>query len=124
MIKAPVLIHAADAERLPRPPDRIIDDGDVVNFGGSSVLVRHTPGHTPGSICLIAGDALISGDTLFPGGPGNTQRPEGDFQAIIAGIRDKLFILPVETVVYPGHGKTTTIGAEKPHLDEWIARGH
>jgi len=122
-IDAPVLIHQADAERLPRPPDRTIDEGDELTFGESSVRVLHTPGHTPGCICLVADGVLISGDTLFPGGPGNTKRPGGDFEAIISGIRDKLFVLPGETVVYPGHGKTTTIEAEKPHLQEWIDRG-
>ena len=122
-IPAPVLIHPADAGRLPKPPDRTIDEGDTVEFGKASVLVRHTPGHTPGCICLISDGVLISGDTLFPGGPGNTKRPGGDFDAIISGIRDKLFILPDDTMVYPGHGNTTTIGAEKPHLEEWIERG-
>jgi glyoxylase-like metal-dependent hydrolase (beta-lactamase superfamily II) len=120
---APVLIHQADAGRLPRPPDRLIDDGDVLEFGRGSVMVRHTPGHTPGSVSLVGDGILISGDTLFPGGPGNTKRPDGDFDAIIAAIRDKLFILPDDTKVYPGHGSATTIGAEKPHLQEWIDRG-
>src|SRR5579872_2699492 len=73
-IDAPVLIHQADAERLPRPPDRTIDEGDELTFGESSVRVLHTPGHTPGCICLVADGVLISGDTLFPGGPGNTKR--------------------------------------------------
>jgi glyoxylase-like metal-dependent hydrolase (beta-lactamase superfamily II) len=122
-LRAPVLIHAADASRLQRRPDRLIDDGDVIEFGRSSVRVVHTPGHTPGSIGLIGDGILISGDTLFPGGPGNTKRPEGDFDAIINGIRDKYFVLPDDTKVYPGHGKSTTIGAEKPHLQEWIDRG-
>jgi len=120
---APVLIHEADAARLPRPPDRLIDDGDVLEFGRGSVTVRHTPGHSPGSISLVGDGILISGDTLFPGGPGNTKRPDGDFDAIISGIRDKLFILPDDTKVYPGHGSPTTIGTEKPHLQEWIDRG-
>lgn len=120
---APVLIHEADAGRLPRPPDKLIDEGEVIQFGASSVRVLHTPGHTPGSISLAGDGVLISGDTLFPGGPGNTKRPDGDFDAIIANIRDKLFVLPEDTPVYPGHGKFTTIGAEKPHLQEWIDRG-
>jgi len=68
-------------------------------------------------------DMVFDGDTLFPGGPGNTERPDGDFGTIIESIRSKLFTLPDETTVYPGHGKSTTIGAERPHLQEWIDRG-
>src|SRR5439155_20242749 len=82
-----------------------------------------TPGHTPGSICFLAGEQLFSGDTLFPGGPGNTSNPYASFPTIIESIRGKLFRLPDETQVLPGHGKPTTIGRERPHLDEWIQRG-
>lgn len=120
---APVAIHVADAEGLPVLPDRFIADGDVFEFGSSSVRVLHTPGHTPGSISLVTRGILISGDTLFPGGPGNTKRPNGDFDAIITAIRDKLFTLPDDTKVYPGHGKSTTVGTERPQLQEWIDRG-
>ncbi len=120
---APVGIHPSDAHNLSQPPDFSLNDGDVITFGNMSLRVMHTPGHTPGSLSLYTDGVLISGDTLFPGGPGNTQRPNGDFNAIIDGIRDKLFILPDDTKVYPGHGKPTTIGAEKPHLQEWIDRG-
>ena len=116
-------IHRADSESLLEPPDILIGDGDVFNFGGSSVTALHTPGHTPGSISLVAGDLVLSGDTLFPGEPGNTKRQGGDFDAIITSIQMKLFTLPDATKVYPGHGKPTTIGAEKPHLREWIDRG-
>ncbi len=122
-IGMPVGIHESDAGSLQAPPDFFINDGDVYQFGSSSVRAVHTPGHTAGSVSLIGEGFVISGDTLFPGGPGNTRRPGGDFQAIIAGIRDKLFVLPDETKVYPGHGNPTTIGAEKPHLQEWIERG-
>ncbi len=88
--------------------------------------VLHTPGHAPGAICLYAPElnALFSGDTLFQGGPGATGRSFSDFGEIIDSIRDKLLTLPPETVVYTGHGPTTTIGDEAGHLDEWIARGH
>jgi glyoxylase-like metal-dependent hydrolase (beta-lactamase superfamily II) len=122
-LPVPIMAHAADADRIPRSCDRLIDEGDTVAFGNSSLRVLHTPGHTPGSICLVTDGLLISGDTLFPGGPGNAKRPGGDFEAIISGVRDKLFVLPDDTVVYPGHGKFTTIGDEKPHLQEWIDRG-
>ncbi|HEV3311421.1 MAG TPA: MBL fold metallo-hydrolase [Chloroflexota bacterium] len=119
---APVAIHPADAHNLSKAPNRSIEDGDVFTFGESSVRAVHTPGHTPGSISLVAGDILISGDTLFPGGPGNTKREGGDFGAVIASV-GRLFELPDGTTVHPGHGKSTTIGAEKPHLQEWIDRG-
>ena len=84
-----------------------------------------TPGHTPGSICFAVegSPVLLSGDTLFPGGPGNTATDLGDFKTIIESIDRRLFTLPPETVVMPGHGADTTIGAERPHLDQWIERG-
>jgi glyoxylase-like metal-dependent hydrolase (beta-lactamase superfamily II) len=83
----------------------------------------HTPGHSPGGTSFITGDILIAGDTLFPGGPGNTKRPDGSFDTIIESVQSKLFLLPDETRVYPGHGKPTSIGTERPHLQEWIDRG-
>ncbi|GAC1401486.1 MAG: hypothetical protein NVSMB65_18970 [Chloroflexota bacterium] len=83
----------------------------------------HTPGHTAGSLCFYAGGVLLSGDTLFPGGPGATRGDAQRFGQIVGAIRDRLFVLPDETVVRPGHGEDTTIGREKPHLQEWIARG-
>jgi glyoxylase-like metal-dependent hydrolase (beta-lactamase superfamily II) len=85
-------------------------------------MVVHTPGHTPGGISLLAGRHVLTGDTLFPGGPGLTGWPLSDFATIIDSIRDGLFALPDDTVVLPGHGRSTTIGTERPHLDDWIAR--
>jgi glyoxylase-like metal-dependent hydrolase (beta-lactamase superfamily II) len=121
--KVPVSIHAADAHSLPRAADHLLKDGELLRIGGVVFRVLHTPGHTPGGVCFYTEGHLIAGDTLFPGGPGNTKREGASFQDIIAGIRDKLFTLPDDTRVYPGHGLDTTIGAEKPHLQEWIARG-
>jgi glyoxylase-like metal-dependent hydrolase (beta-lactamase superfamily II) len=120
---APVGIDAREAFRLPLEPDLEIHDGDVFHFGNSQVRAISTPGHSPGGVSFLADGILIAGDTLFPGGPGNTQRPDGDFKEIIENIRSKLFTLPDDTKVYPGHGKPTTIGAERPHLPEWIQRG-
>lgn len=120
---APVGIHPAEAERLPAPPDFDLEDGQIIRFGEVEMRAMHTPGHTPGGMSFVVDGILIAGDTLFPGGPGNTQRPEGSFQQIIESIRSKLFALPDDTAVYPGHGKSTTIGAERPHLEEWIERG-
>jgi glyoxylase-like metal-dependent hydrolase (beta-lactamase superfamily II) len=120
---APVAVHPADAAGLPAPADRELRDREVISFGSVSLTALHTPGHTPGSMSFVTDDIVIAGDTLFPGGPGNTNRDQGDFEQIIESIRSKLFTLPDETTVYPGHGKPTTIGAEKPHLQEWIDRG-
>ena len=118
-----VPVHAHPAEDYPVPIDVELGDGDRISFGKRSVTVLHTPGHTPGGVCLHAGRHLVSGDTLFPGGPGNTWGNKQAFDQIIESIRTKLFVLPADTAVYPGHGKDTTIGAEKPHLQEWIDRG-
>ncbi len=87
--------------------------------------MRHTPGHSPGSCCFHAAGlgAVFTGDTLFAGGPGATGRSFSDFGTIISSIRDRLLTLPPDTTVHPGHGASTTIGAEAPHLPEWIARG-
>jgi glyoxylase-like metal-dependent hydrolase (beta-lactamase superfamily II) len=122
-LKLPVSMHPADAGALKRPPDALLNDGDVLPVGRLEFRVLHTPGHTAGGVCFHTDGHLIAGDTLFPGGPGNTRRPGGDFEQIIRMIRQKLFVLPDETRVYPGHGRDTTIGAERPQLDEWIARG-
>ncbi len=115
--------HEADADMMPFPADQRIADGDVFKFGEHELRAIHTPGHTPGSVCFVIGEHLFSGDTLFPGGPGNTANPYASFPTIVESIRTKLFNLPDEMQVLPGHGKPTTIGRERPHLDEWIARG-
>lgn len=122
--------HADDAEMMPAGPERTIDDGETVRVGRLELRAIHTPGHTPGGLCLVydpTADAgtpiLFSGDTLFPGGPGNTKLASGDFPAIIESIRDRLFTLDDDTIVMPGHGLDTTIGTERPHLQEWIDRG-
>ncbi|MNI76375.1 putative metallo-hydrolase [compost metagenome] len=107
-------------------PDVAIVDGDEFTVAGATLKAIHTPGHSPGSVSfhLPSKETLFSGDTLFQGGPGATGRSYSDFPTIIESIRTKLLPLPEETVVLTGHGDSTTISAEKPHLDEWIARGH
>jgi glyoxylase-like metal-dependent hydrolase (beta-lactamase superfamily II) len=120
-LQVPVLAHPG--ESYPVPIDRELVDGDEIEFGNRKARVLHTPGHTPGGVCLLVGKHLISGDTLFPGGPGNTWGDSDRFKKIIDAIRTKLFVLDDDTVVYPGHGLDTTIGNEKPHLQEWIDRG-
>jgi glyoxylase-like metal-dependent hydrolase (beta-lactamase superfamily II) len=114
---APVLIHPDDRffwdEFQPdREPDGDLRDGDVLAAGDLRFRVVHTPGHSPGSICLHLDDLLFSGDTIFNGGPGATDRPRGDLPTILSSIRERLLVLPAQTVVHPGHGPDTTIGAE------------
>jgi glyoxylase-like metal-dependent hydrolase (beta-lactamase superfamily II) len=119
-----VHVTAEDAEMLPSY-DQILDDDAVIEVGRLRLRTIHTPGHTPGSMCfLVEGSpVLFSGDTLFPDGVGNTTFPGGDFPTIIEAVEAKLFTLPGETRVLPGHGDPTTIGTERPHLQEWIDRG-
>ncbi len=93
--------------------DTELADGQIIGFGAERIRVIHTPGHTPGGCCFLVGDSLFSGDTLFPNGPGNTMFPGGNEQDILSSIRKKLMVLPDATVVYPGHGPTTTIGQER-----------
>jgi glyoxylase-like metal-dependent hydrolase (beta-lactamase superfamily II) len=128
---APILLHPADAPlwemtHPDRKPDAELADGDRLTAGGVALRVLHTPGHSPGSCSLHAPDlsTVLTGDTLFQGGPGATGRSFSSFDTIIDSIRGKLLTLPGDTVVRTGHGDATTIGAELPHLEEWIARGH
>ncbi|HET9442495.1 MAG TPA: MBL fold metallo-hydrolase [Acidimicrobiales bacterium] len=117
-------VTGADASMLPSY-DFVLEDDSVLQVGRVRLRTIATPGHTPGSMCfLVEGSpVLFSGDTLFPGGPGNTSFEGGDFGTIITSIDRKLFTLPPETIVLPGHGDDTTIGTERPHLQEWIDRG-
>jgi glyoxylase-like metal-dependent hydrolase (beta-lactamase superfamily II) len=127
---APIRLHPADqvlweqqyGDAVPYQP---LTDGEKIAVGGITLEVLHTPGHSPGAICAYAPDlgALFSGDTLFKGGPGATGRSYSSFDTIIESIRERLLPLPAETVVHTGHGDSTSIGAEAPHLEEWIARG-
>jgi glyoxylase-like metal-dependent hydrolase (beta-lactamase superfamily II) len=105
--------------------DVFLDDAEVIEVGRLRLHAIHNPGHTPGSISfLVEGSpVLFSGDTLFPGGPGNTSFEGGDFATIIDSLDNRLFTLPANTVVMPGHGVDTTIGNERPHLADWVARG-
>lgn len=130
-VGAPVLLHQADLGlwTLTHPdlaPNGTLHDGQVLTVAGADVRVLHTPGHSPGSVCFLVPElgTVFTGDTLFAGGPGATGRSYSDFGTIIASIRDRLLNLPAETVVRTGHGESTTIGAEAPHLQEWVDRGH
>ncbi|GAA2477745.1 MBL fold metallo-hydrolase [Streptomyces thermolineatus] len=118
-----------DAEGIPVPTDVLVDDGDTVRVGRVELTARHLAGHTPGSIALVYDDPhghphVFSGDCLFPGGVGNTFGDSRAFASLVDDVETKLFgPLPDETWVYPGHGKDTTLGAERPHLQEWRERG-
>jgi glyoxylase-like metal-dependent hydrolase (beta-lactamase superfamily II) len=121
-----VAVTALDAPRLKDVGyDVFLDDKEVIEVGNLRLHAIHTPGHTEGSICFrVEGHpVLFSGDTLFPGGPGNTTFEGGDFATIIESLDKKLFTLPADLLVLPGHGGDTTLGTERPHLQEWVDRG-
>ncbi len=123
---ARTVASAEDAADLPVPVDRTVAHGDTVEVGEQVLEVVHLRGHTPGSIALVwrgAGTHVLTGDSLFPGGVGKTWSPE-DFASLVDDVEQRLFaVLPDDTWVYPGHGRDTTLGAERPALPEWRARG-
>ena len=129
--RAPILLHPADAPlwgmtHRDRQPDSDLTDGDTITLDRVVGTVLHTPGHSPGAVCLSvpALGVVFTGDTLFAGGPGATGRSFSDFPTIIDSISHRLLTLPSATVVHAGHGDDTTIGAEAPQLDDWVVRGH
>jgi glyoxylase-like metal-dependent hydrolase (beta-lactamase superfamily II) len=129
-VGAPIAIHPDDlmlwdAVHPDRAPDVLIEDGARFDVGDTTLVALHTPGHSPGGVSLhdAEGRRVYAGDTLFKGGPGATGRSFSDFPTIIESIRTRLLTLPGETVVFTGHGDTTTIADEAPDLDAWIARG-
>jgi glyoxylase-like metal-dependent hydrolase (beta-lactamase superfamily II) len=129
---AAVVAHPADAAELPVQVTTLVQNGDTVPVGSASISVIHLRGHTPGSIalCYDAGGALaatphlFTGDSLFPGGPGNTEQDPKRFGQLMDDLEERVFgVLPDGTWVYPGHGNDTTLGTERPHTQEWRARG-
>jgi glyoxylase-like metal-dependent hydrolase (beta-lactamase superfamily II) len=129
---AATVAHTDDAPALPVSPTRLVNHGDTISVGDAQLAVIHLRGHTPGSIALSydAGGELadqphlFTGDSLFPGGPGNTDRNPERFNSLITDLENRIFAdLPDGTWVYPGHGGDTTIGTERPHVPEWRARG-
>ncbi len=120
---APVLCHPLERLMPVEKMDHSLADGDEIAAGGISIRAIHTPGHTPGSTCFLVGNFLLSGDTLFPGGPGRTQTPE-DLRQSIASITGRLYTLPDETRVLPGHGDGTTIEASKAEYAVFASRRH
>jgi glyoxylase-like metal-dependent hydrolase (beta-lactamase superfamily II) len=122
---AQVIAHPLDAPELPVEVTRTVEHGDQVRVGNATLDVIHLRGHTPGSIALVYRDShIFTGDSLFPGGVGNTQKDPKRFDQLFTDVVERIFDrLPDETWVYPGHGKDTTLGAERPSLPEWKARG-
>ncbi|WP_033820141.1 MBL fold metallo-hydrolase [Kitasatospora sp. MBT63] len=118
-----------DAEGIDVPTDLLLEDGEQLRFGQIELTVRHLVGHTPGAIVLVYDDPqghphVFTGDCLFPGGVGNTWKDPQAFASLFRDVNEKIFdVLPDEAWVYPGHGNDTTLGAERPHLDEWRERG-
>ena len=120
---APVQAHSEDAAALPISPSGLVEDGDTIVAGTITLKVIHTPGHTPGSVCYVVGNHLFSGDTLFPGGPGRSTSPEA-LQQTIESITEKLYALPDDTFLLPGHGQDSTLGISKEEYRAFAQRSH
>jgi glyoxylase-like metal-dependent hydrolase (beta-lactamase superfamily II) len=128
---APIALHPEDrmlwdVVHPGRKPDIDLAHGDVLQMGSTLLQVWHTPGHSPGGVCLQVDEAgvVFTGDTLFQGGPGATGRSYSHFPTIIESLRRLFLYMPPHTVVHTGHGDSTTIGEESPHIEEWVRRGH
>ena len=122
-LKVPVAAHALDTGNLPLTPDMLLNDGDTISAGNLKFEVIHTPGHTPGSLCFKTGRYLISGDTIFTAGPGKTRSPQ-NLKQIITSITEKIFVLPDDTQIYPGHGDSTVLKKEKDEFAVFSSRPH
>jgi glyoxylase-like metal-dependent hydrolase (beta-lactamase superfamily II) len=122
-IDVPVLAHAADKDWLPVEVDKYLNDGNVLEIGNLRISVLHTPGHTAGSVCFRLDNILIAGDTIFPGGPGKTETAE-DFQLVLRTLREKIFALPDNSLIYPGHGSSSNIGREREQFVLFSSRPH
>ena len=119
----PVAAHPLDAKKLPSKPETDLHDGDTLSFGNIELRVLHTPGHTPGSLSFLTSRYLISGDTIFPGGPGKTWSPT-DFRQIIESLTGKIFVLPDDTQIFPGHGDSAILKKEKTEFAYFSSRPH
>jgi glyoxylase-like metal-dependent hydrolase (beta-lactamase superfamily II) len=122
-LKVPLAAHAADSLTLKTPPEILLNDDDVISLGNIKVKVLHVPGHTPGSLCFRIGKYLLAGDTIFPGGPGRTESPD-QFQQIVASITEKIFSLPDDTAIFPGHGDGTTVKKSREEYAVFVSRPH
>lgn len=122
-LDVPVAAHLEDADNLPLTPDVYLKDGDTIPFGNIDLDVLHTPGHTPGSVCFVYGRYLFSGDTIFPAGPGRTGTPQA-FERITKSLKEKIFVLPPNTLIYPGHGDSTILEKEQSEFEVFTSRPH
>ena len=122
-LSIPIAAHRDDADNLPLKPDMLLNDGDVISCGDIRLTVLHTPGHTPGSLCFLTANYLIAGDTIFPDGPGKTGSP-ADFKRIVDSLSSKIFVLPEDTRIYPGHGGSTILKKEKRAFEAFSTRAH
>ncbi len=122
-LKIPVAAHRLDTKGLPLLPEILLGDGEKLFYGNITLKVLHTPGHTAGSLCFLIGNHLIAGDTIFPGGPGKTKSPD-DLKRIIESIASKIFVLPDDTVIHPGHGDSTLLRKEKAEFAIFSSRFH
>ena len=122
-LKVPLVVHASDAGNLPSPPEKLLSHGDTVSAGNLRFEILHTPGHTPGSLCFKVSHYLISGDTIFRGGPGKTWSP-ANFKQIIKSITEEIFVLPDDVSIYPGHGNSTIVKRERDEFTIFSSRLH
>jgi glyoxylase-like metal-dependent hydrolase (beta-lactamase superfamily II) len=122
-LNVPIAAHGDDADELPLKPDMLLSNGDVISCGEIHLTVLHTPGHTAGSLCFLTGNYLIAGDTIFPDGPGKTGSP-ADFRLILESLVNKIFVLPEDTRIYPGHGGSTILKKEKQAYEAFSGRDH
>lgn len=119
----PLAAHVTDSRSLRTPPEILLEDGNNITLGKLILKVIHTPGHTPGSLCFYTGKYLLAGDTLFPGGPGKTSSP-GNFRQLVESITQKIYTLPDETWIFPGHGEATTVEKSKEEYAIFASRSH
>jgi hydroxyacylglutathione hydrolase len=122
-LNIPIAVHPLDAAQLPCPADIDLQDGQTLTIGALTLTVLHTPGHTPGSICLLTGKYLLAGDTIFPGGPGHTDSP-GDLTTILRSIATSIATLPDDTIIFPGHGDSTILGNERNSMAQFNSQPH
>ena len=122
-LSVPLAAHTRDSTYLTPAPEKLLSDGDTLVLGKLKLEVIHTPGHTPGSLCFKVGRFLLAGDTIFPGGPGHTGTPS-DFKKIIKSLTEKIFVLPDDTEIYPGHGDSAVLKKSKEEFAAFSARPH
>ncbi len=122
-LSVPVAAHEADAGNLPVKADMFLSDGDVLSIGNLEIKVLHTPGHTPGCLCFYVDGYLLAGDTIFKDGPGKTMSPEA-LKQIIESIATKIFSLPDDTQIFPGHGESTVLKQEKDKYAVFASKSH